>query len=305
MTIKIQPSQISWPRVQGPVYKNYPLSPLTTWKIGGPAEYLATPQDLEDVFELLRLAANRGWPVFFLGRGSNVLIADTGLPGITLSLVKSFQKVERQDDTIRVGAGVALPRLAKTLAAWGQGGFEFLAGIPGTVGAGVRLNAGAHGWNLGQRLQRVRVVTPALELKEMTAAEVAPGYRTSRLLNYPHWLVVEAEFVLAEETSPVLIQERMRELLEERRARQPAHPHTCGSVFKNPLEGLPAGKLIEETGWKGKSLGAAQVSRKHANFIINRGGATAAQMEQLMADIETSVWKKFSIRLEREVVCLP
>jgi len=291
--------------VHGPVYKGYPLAPLTTWKIGGPAEYLAAPQDLEDVFALLWLAASRGWPVFFLGRGSNVLIADAGLPGITLHLAKSLQKVERQEDTIRVGAGVALPRLAQTLAVWSQGGFEFLAGIPGTVGAAVRLNAGAHGGDLGQRLKRVWVVTPALELKELTAAEVAPGYRTSHLLHLPHWLVVEAEFVLAEETSQETIQQRMRELLEVRRARQPSHPRTCGSVFKNPPAGPPAGRLIEEAGWKGRSLGPAQVSRKHANFIINRGGATAVQMEQLMADIEASVWEKFGIRLAREVVMLP
>lgn len=305
VTRKPKPSPLSWPGVQGPVYKGYPLAPLTTWKIGGPAEYLAAPQDLEDVFTLLWLAADRGWPVFFLGRGSNVLIADAGLPGMTLHLAKSFQKVDRQDDTIRVGAGVALPRLAQTLASWGQGGFEFLAGIPGTIGAAVRLNAGAHGWNLGQRLKRVWAVTPELELKELTVAEVAPGYRTSRLLHLPHWLVVEAEFVLTEEISPAAIQERQQELLKARRARQPAHPRTCGSVYKNPPGGPPAGRLIEEAGLKGKSLCAAQVSSKHANFIINRGGATAAQMEQLMADIEASVWEKFGIRLAREVVCLP
>jgi len=305
VTRKLKISPLSWPGVQGPVYRGYPLAPLTTWKIGGPAEYLAAPQDMEDVFALLWLAASRGWPAFFLGRGSNVLIADAGLPGVTLHLAKSFQKVERQADSVRVGAGVALPRLAQSLAARGQGGFEFLAGIPGTVGAAVRLNAGAHGGNLGQRLKRVWAVTPELELKELTVAEVAPGYRTSRLLHLPHWLVVEAEFVLTEETSPAVIQERRRELLEARRARQPAHPRTCGSVFKNPLEGPPAGRLIEEAGLKGRSLGAAQVSRKHANFIINRGGATAAQMEHLMADIEASVWEKFGIRLEREVVCLP
>jgi UDP-N-acetylmuramate dehydrogenase len=294
-----------WRGVTGPVYAGYPLAPLTTWKIGGPAGYLAVPQDVEDVFALQRLAASRGWPLFFLGRGSNVLIADAGLPGITLHLAKSFPKLERQGDTVRVGAGVTLPRLAKTLAAWGQGGFEFLAGIPGTVGAAVRLNAGAHGQTLGQCLRRVWVATPDLELKDLTVAEIAPGYRTSRLLHLPHWLVVEAEFVLQEEVPPEEIHKRTRELLEVRRTRQPAHPRTCGSVFKNPPDGLPAGRLIEEAGWKGRSLGAAQVSRKHANFIINRGEATAIQMVTLMTAIEESVWHQFGIRLEREVVLLP
>lgn len=305
MTTKPQPRTNFWRGVKGPVYAGYPLASLTTWKIGGPAEYLAVPQDLEDVFALQRLAASRGWPLFFLGRGSNVLIADAGLPGITLHLAKSFSKLEREGDTVRVGTGVALPRLAQTMAAWGQGGFEFLAGIPGTVGAAVRLNAGAHGQNLGQCLRRVWVVTPDLELKELTVTEITPGYRTSRLIHLPHWLVVEAEFVLKEEVPPEEIHQRRRELLEIRRARQPTHPRTCGSVFKNPPDGPPAGRLIEEAGWKGRSVGAAQVSRKHANFIINRGGATATQMVTLMSAIEESVWHRFGVRLEREVVFLP
>jgi UDP-N-acetylmuramate dehydrogenase len=305
MTIKPQPRPITWRGVKGPVYADYPLAPLTTWRIGGPAQFLAVPQDLEDVLALQRLAAQRGCPLFFLGRGSNVLIADAGLPGITLHLVQSFQKLERQGDMVRVGAGVGLPRLAKIMAAWGQGGFEFLAGIPGTVGAAVRLNAGAHGQDLGRILRRLSVVTPEMELKELTVLEITPGYRTSRLLSLPNWLVVEAEFILPEETSPAEIQRRMREFLEVRRTRQPSHPRTCGSVFKNLPGGPAAGRLIEEAGWKGKSLGAAQVSRKHANFIINRGGATAAQMVTLMAAIEESVQQRFGIRLEREVVFLP
>jgi UDP-N-acetylmuramate dehydrogenase len=305
VTTQPKPRPTIWRGVKGPVYADYPLAPLTTWKIGGPAEFLAVPQDLEDVLALQRLAAHRGCPLFFLGRGSNVLIADAGLPGITLHLVKTFQKLERRSNTVRVGAGVGLPRLAKIMADWGQGGFEFLAGIPGTVGAAVRLNAGAHGRDLGRILKRLWVVTPELDLKELTVKEITPGYRTSRLLYMPHWLVVEAEFVLPEEVPPEEIQRRMRELLEERRARQPAHPRTCGSVFKNPPEGPGAGRLIEEAGWKGKSLGAAQVSRKHANFIINRGGATAADMATLMAAIEDSVQQRFGVRLEREVVFLP
>jgi UDP-N-acetylmuramate dehydrogenase len=305
VTSKSQSESRVWRGVKGPVQADFPLAPLTTWKIGGPAQFLVIPQDLDDVFALEQLAADRGWPLFFLGRGSNVLIDDAGLPGITLHVAKSFQKLEFHGDTVRVGAGMALPRLAYTLAARGLGGFEFLAGIPGTVGAAVRLNAGAQGYNLGQRLRRVWVVTPELELKELTVAEIAPGYRTSRLLHLPHWLVVEAEFGLQEEASPEEIQRTMRELLEERRSRQPSHPRTCGSVFKNPPEGPPAGRLIDEAGWKGRSVGDAQVARKHANFILNRGKATAAQMVTLMTAIEESVWQQFGIRLAREVVLLP
>uniref|UniRef100_A0A7V4G7H5 UDP-N-acetylenolpyruvoylglucosamine reductase n=1 Tax=Desulfobacca acetoxidans TaxID=60893 RepID=A0A7V4G7H5_9BACT len=299
------PHLITLPGLRGPVYAGHPLAPLTTWRIGGPAARLAVPQDLEDVYALLRLAAARDWPVFFLGRGSNVLIADAGLPGLTLYLAKSFQKIELLGNLLKVGAGVALPRLARVLASWGIAGYEFLAGIPGTVGAGVRLNAGAHGENLGQRLHRVWVVTPGLELAALPAAELALGYRTSRLLTLPRHLVVEVELVVTAEASPESIRARQDELLRERRGRQPADPRTCGSVFKNPPSGPPAGWLIEQTGWKGRRYGGAQVSFKHANFIINKGGATAADIRRLMADITASVLDTFGIRLTREVVFLP
>ncbi len=198
----MEPELLRWPGLKGPVFAGQPLSPLTTWKIGGPAEYLAVPADLEEVYALMRLAQDRGWPLFFLGRGSNVLIDDGGLPGLTLHLARSLQKLEVQGESLRAGAGVALPRLAKAAMQLGFAGFEFLAGIPGTVGAAVRLNAGAHGGNLAQVLRRVWVATPQLQLLEFQAAELGLGYRTSVLLNFPHWLVVEAEFALKTPAPP-------------------------------------------------------------------------------------------------------
>ena len=183
MTVKTQPGSRFWRDIKGPIQADAPLAPLTTWKIGGPAQFLAVPQDLEDVFGLMQVAASQGWPLFFLGRGSNVLIDDGGLPGITLHLAKSLQKLEVRRNTVKVGAGVALPRLARTLADRGLGGFEFLAGIPGTVGAAVRLNAGAHGQSLGQHLRRVWVVTPDLELKELTVEDLPEKIRNYRCSN--------------------------------------------------------------------------------------------------------------------------
>jgi UDP-N-acetylmuramate dehydrogenase len=301
----MSPSRLSLPGVRGPVYADHPLAPLTTWKIGGSASYLAVPQDVEDVCTLLRLAARRDWPVFFLGRGSNVLIADEGLPGLTLLLARSFQEIKLHGEVIRVGAGVSLPRLARILAAWRVAGYEFLAGIPGTVGAAVRLNAGAHGRQLGEGLRRVWVLTPELSLEIWPAAELHFGYRTSRLLALPRHLVVQVELALTEEASPDVIRARTQELLKARRASQPSHPYTCGSVFKNPPSGPPAGWLIDKAGWKGRSYGGAQVSGKHANFILNRGGATAAQVRRLMTEIAASVFAMFGISLAREVIFLP
>ncbi len=289
----------------GKVSAEVPLAPLTTWKIGGAAMLLAVPADVEEVYGLMRLAQDRGWPLFFLGRGSNVLINDAGLPGLTLHLARSLQGIERQGETLRVGAGVSLPRLAQAAARLGFAGFEFLAGIPGTVGAALRLNAGAEGSSLGGVLRRLWVATPQLHLLEFQASELGLGYRSSLLLHFPHWLVVEAEFQLAHPAVPEAIKARMRELLLARKARQPANPRSCGSVFKNPPGGPGAGWLIEQARFKGRSYGDAVVSRKHANFILNRGQASAAQVKGLIGEIQETVWRTQGIALEREVIFLP
>ncbi len=299
------PSKIIPKNISQFVLENHPLAPLTTWRIGGVAARLAVPADLEDVWRLMALAYDRGWPLFFLGRGSNVLIDDAGLPGLTLHLAKSLQGLERHGDTLRAGAGVPLPRLAQTAARLGFSGFEFLAGIPGTVGAAVRLNAGAEGQSLADVLSRVWVATPRLQLLAFRPDELGLGYRTSLLLNFPHWLVVEAEFKLADPAGPEAIQARMGELMAKRRARQPANPRSCGSIFKNPPGGPAAGWLIEAAGFKGYRLGDAVVSRKHANFILNHGHATADQVKALIAAIQEKVWQTLGVALEREVVLLP
>jgi UDP-N-acetylmuramate dehydrogenase len=299
------PTEIIFKSNRGLISKNHSLAPLTTWRIGGAAARLAAPADLEDVWGLMRLAHDRGWPLFFLGRGSNVLIDDAGLPGLTLHLAKSLQNLTRHGDTLRAGAGVSLPRLAQAAAKLGFAGFEFLAGIPGTVGAAVRLNAGAEGQTLAGVLKRVWVATPQLQLLELPPPELDLGYRTSLLLNFPHWLVVEVEFHLAHPAGPEAIRARMAALIAQRKPRQPANPKSCGSVFKNPAGGPAAGRLIEAAGFKGHRIGDAVVSRKHANFILNAGRATAAQVKALMADIQAKVWQTQGVALEREVVFLP
>lgn len=286
------------------IHSHVPLAPRTTWRIGGAAAQFAVPRTLEEVFALFKLAEDRGWPLFFLGRGSNVLVDDAGLPGLTLQ-VGGLTGLSRQGDRLRAGAGVALPKLSRRLADLGLAGFEFLEGIPGTVGAGVRLNAGAFGQQLAERLTRVWVATPAGRLLEFTPAELQPAYRSSRLLFFPHWLVVEAEFHLPGEDDPAAIRARMAELAVRRRTVQPSNPRSCGSVFKNPPQGPPAGRLIDEAGLKGKRMGDAVVSRKHANFILNAGRATAAQVKALIALIQEEVWRRFGVALEREVVFLP
>jgi UDP-N-acetylmuramate dehydrogenase len=301
----VMPGEIIPPNLRGFLLEDRPLAPLTTWKIGGAAQFLAAAANLEEVYRLMALAYDRGWPLWFLGRGSNILFGDAGLPGLTLHLPKSFQGLERRGDTLRAGAGVTLPRLARTAADLGFAGFEFLAGIPGTVGAAVRLNAGADGRDLAGVLRRVWVATPQLQLLEFQAAELGLGYRASLLLNFPHWLVVEAEFLLTTPARPETVKQRMQELQAARRTRQPANYRNCGSVFKNPAGGPAAGFLIEQAGYKGRRRGDAQVSLKHANFILNQGRATAAQVKALIQEIQEQVWRTRGIALEREVVFLP
>jgi UDP-N-acetylmuramate dehydrogenase len=299
------PSEIEVKNLKGSILENQPLAPLTTWKIGGPAQYLATAAGLEEVYRLMARAQDRGWPLWFLGRGSNMLIDDAGLPGITLHLARSLQTLERRGDTLRAGAGVSLPHLARATAGLGFAGFEFLAGIPGTVGAAVRLNAGADGRDLAAVLNRVWVVTPQLQLREFQAGELGLGYRTSLLLNFPHWLVAEAEFILTTPAAPESIKQRLRDLQAARRARQPANYRNCGSVFKNPAGTPGAGFLIDQSGLKGQRVGEAQVSRKHANFILHHGRATAAQVKALISEIQEQVWRRQGVTLEREVIFLP
>jgi len=283
-----------------------PLAPLTTWGIGGPAEYLLAPTTPEDAAAVLAAARQAGWPVFFLGRGSNVLIADAGLPGITLHLTNFCREINVGAESVTVGAGVFLPRLAVYLAQQGWSGYEFLIGIPGTVGAAVRLNAGTGpGQEMATRVINVTVLTDDLQVQTLPAAALDFGYRSSLLLERPRWLILSATLQLSERADPAALQARQRAIIQGRRARFPSEKLTCGSVFKNPSGGPPAGWLIEQCGFKGKAVGDAQVSTKHANFIINRGRATADQMQALMHAIQEKVWQKFSIALEREVVCLP
>lgn len=286
--------------------RQHPLAPHTTWRIGGPAQWLLAPGSPEEAMAILDVARSEGWPVFYLGRGSNLLIADEGLPGLTLHLAKSLNQLTLAGDVVKAGAGVYLPHFAATLARRGWAGFEFLIGIPGTVGGAVRLNAGTGpGQEMANIVKTVTVLTDALQLRTLTAADLQFGYRHSLLLAHPRWLVLEAEFWLRDQAPPLELAAAHRRIIQQRRAKFPPEKLTCGSVFKNPPQGPSAGWLIDQCGFKGRGVGEAQVSTRHANFIINRGRATAADMQALIAQIQETVWKTHTVRLEREVIFLP
>ena len=231
--------------------RQHPLAPHTTWRIGGPAQWLLAPRAPDEAAAIIGAAQTEGWPVFYLGRGSNLLIADQGLSGITLHLTKSFDQITLAGDIVKAGAGVYLPHFAATLARRGWAGFEFLIGIPGTVGAAVRLNAGTgRHQEIADILKSVTVLTAELQLRTFSAAELQFSYRHSLLMAHPRWLVLEAEFFLRDQAPPLELAATHRRIIQQRRAKFPPEKLTCGSVFKNPPQGPPAGWLIDQSGFE-------------------------------------------------------
>ena len=244
---------------------------------------------------------------FFTWAGGPTCSSPTRVcPALPCILPNPWHQINFADGVVKAGAGVYLPHFAATLARRGWAGFEFLIGIPGTVGAAVRLNAGTGPHQeMADILKSVTVLTSDLQLRTFSAAALQFGYRHSLLMAHPRWLVLEAEFFLRDQAPPLELAATHRRIIQQRRAKFPPEKLTCGSVFKNPPQGPPAGWLIDQCGFKGKSVGDAQVSTHHANFIINRGRATAAHLQALIADIQETIWQKHAIHLEREVVFLP
>ncbi len=285
-----------------------PLSEYTTYRIGGPAAAMVFPRSAEDVAEVVRLARETGMPYLVLGLGSNVLIADRGFDGIVVRIGKGMDRLEREGEgTVwRVGAGLPTPLLARRTAAAGQAGMHLLIGVPGTVGGGVFMNAGAHGQEFGRVVKEVRVVDSAGECRWLKGEEIAWRYRGSGLDSK---VVVEAVI----ELQPRDFRELREEVSWHLRWRKAGTPFTqpcCGSVFRNPaLAGVSseaarrktAGQLIDAAGMKGFTVGRAQVSPKHANYIVNLGGATASDVLAVIDAVRERVLKSFGIELELEV----
>lgn len=287
--------------------KDVPLAPLTTYRIGGPARFFL---DVEDEIQLARAvewARGEGVPFFLLGGGSNLLVDDAGFPGLVVRLKGSFCTIrtDRAAGLVVAGAGAPLPRLGRTGTKPGFLSYLFLTGIPGTVGGGVRINAGTAEGEIKDILDWADVFVPGRGIERRIAGEFHFGYRTSDLVAEPEAVVLRAAFRLAGQPSdPVKAAEAVKAHLAARRARQPKNPRTCGSVFKNP-EGRSAGLLIDQAGLKGFTIGGAEISRKHANWIVNKGDATAADVQALIAEAQRAVFELNGVKLEREVIYLP
>lgn len=285
------------PQLKGRIERNYPLKKLNTWKIGGPGEIVFWPKKTEDLLQAVNWCKKSNTPVNLLGHGSNVLIPDNGLRGMII-VTTELRNINWQENTVTVEAGYPLMRLAREAAERGLGGLEFASGIPGTVGGAVVINAGAYGGEIGNLVKQVKVMTKQGKLTALDKEQISFSYRNSSLLTQELW-VLECSMSL-EYSDSENIKQTMKTLMEKRKKTQPLEYPNAGSVFRNP-PGDSAGRLIEEAGWKGFRIGDAQVSEKHANFIINRGKATAVDVLELIKIIQNDIQEKYDIWLEPEI----
>ena len=279
--------------------RDVPMSRLTSFRIGGPVDCAAYPKTEAELSDLLKLCAEAGIEPVILGAGTNVLAPDAGLRKLVIVLKDALEGMEKISDTgIRVMAGVTMSRAAVFAASLNLGGLEFAHGIPGTIGGGVYMNAGAYGGEIKDVCTRVRIMEMNGEARWITNEEAAFSYRHSAIEDNP-WIVVAAEFRLTP-TPEEEVWAKMKELIAKRRASQPLDLPSAGSAFKRPVGGYAAA-LIDQTGLKGFQVGGAAVSEKHAGFVVNLGGATAADVQELLQQVSDKVFERTGIRLEPEV----
>lgn len=283
------------------VTENAALAPHTWYRIGGPARWMVRPRSVQELAEAARRCAENDIPIYVLGLGANLLVSDQGVDGAVFQLNEEYwRRVKFDENRLEAGSGVDLQKLVLRTVREGLAGIECLAGIPGTVGGGVRMNAGGKFGDIGASITRVQVMDAEGEIFERTRNDLIFDYRQTN---------IAATFILGatmelEEEDPQRIMRRTKEIWMYKRNSQPLNTKNAGCIFKNP-RGLSAGALIDQAGLKGFRIGGAQVSDKHANFIIAHPGATADDVMRLIKIIREKVYEKNEIELESEVRIWP
>lgn len=280
------------------IYTNEPMKNHTTFRVGGSADFFVVPKTKEEVKNIVALCQEMDMPYYVLGNGSNLLVGDKGYRGVIIQIYKEMNTIQVEENRMKVQAGALLSKIGSAALEAGLTGFEFAAGIPGTMGGAVSMNAGAYGGEMKDVLYDVTVLTPAGEIITLQKEELELGYRTS-IVARKSYIVLEATIVL-EKGDKEAIKARMDELRGLRTAKQPLEYPSAGSTFKRP-EGYFAGKLIQDSGLRGFQVGGAQVSEKHCGFVINKENATAADILELMRQVSAIVKEKFGVELEAEV----
>ncbi len=278
-----------------------PMAGHTTFRIGGPADCFLQPENEEQLIQVQRYLSKVGIPFFVLGNGSNLLVSDGGYRGVIIQIGRKMSRIEVEGCIIKAQAGAPLAQVAKTAMEYGLTGLEFASGIPGTVGGGVVMNAGAYDGELSRVVVRVNAVNSEGESMELDNETMEFGYRTSAVKN-SSLTVTEVIFGL-EKGDREQIRAKMDDFAARRREKQPLEYPSAGSTFKRP-EGYFAGKLIMEAGLRGYQCGGARVSDKHCGFVINTGGATAEDVRDVIHEVQEQVKDKFHVTLETEVIFL-
>jgi len=283
--------------IKGRLLENEPLAKYTSWRVGGPAEQMFFPADRNDLVRFLQLLPE-GKPIFWMGLGSNLLIRDVGIAGVVINTRGRIKAMHRcEDDTVYVEAGVPCAHVARFCGEQGLTGAEFLAGIPGTMGGALKMNAGAFDGETWNIVNLVEMVNSQGEVIKRHAEDFEIKYRSVTGTENEWFLAVNLQLELGE---TALSQEKIKALLAKRNLSQPTNQPSCGSVFKNPKNDFAA-RLIEASHLKGHHIGGAQVSEKHANFIVNTGSATAQDIEALITYVKNEVEKQQGVDLETEV----
>ena len=280
---------------------NEALASHTTFRVGGPADLLIEARTLDELIEFARQARERGVPIFILGNGSNILVLDSGIRGLVIEnqcAQFSLDVINSERALVRVESGATLPGIANRLARQGWAGLEWAIGVPGTIGGAVVGNAGAHGVCIADNLIRVAILDADSAARELPKTELAFAYRTSRFKRAKGEIVLRADFEMKRDDPQSCIA-RMSRYVEQRRRTQPTEP-SVGSMFKNP-PGDAAGRLIDQAGLKGARVGSVEVSQAHANFFVNRDGATARDVMRLIEIVRERVREKFGVELELEI----
>lgn len=275
-----------------------PMSEHTSFRIGGPADLFVTPDDIDELRDVIAACRAAGVPHFVLGCGSDLLVADEGYRGVIVSCTKGLVNVAIDGETMACQAGVPLREASEMACELGLSGLEFACGIPGSVGGACFMNAGAYGGCVADVLESVRCLMPDGTQQSLPVEELALGYRASRVRD--EGLVVLSAIFRLHEGDQDDIRARMDDFTQRRRKKQPLELPSAGSTFKRP-EGHFAGKLISDAGLKGYAYGGASVSTKHAGFVVNNGGATAADVHAVIRHVQDEVERQFGVRLEPEL----
>ncbi len=280
------------------VKQQEPMSRHTTFRIGGPADFYLCPHSTNEVQEIVEICKEEKLPYFVLGNGSNLLVSDKGYRGVVIQLWKNFSDITVKDCCIQAKAGALLSKVAAEALEAGLTGMEFASGIPGTIGGAAFMNAGAYGGEMKDIIKSVKVLDTQGEVRVLPKEELKMGYRTS-IVKEKGYTVLSVELELTRENQEE-IRNTMEDLKERRTSKQPLEMPSAGSTFKRP-EGYFAGKLIMDSGLRGFSVGGAQVSEKHCGFVVNKGGATAMDVLNLIREVQRRVKEQFGVDLETEV----